>query len=347
MAKIKLKSKLNKSANSNWEIVEDLPKFQNAGLIKNAPVNPASFQAYQQANPAKGAPTNPIILPEVNITAPRAQYPTELGKRLQYSRDENQKLKDAAAEERWTNSYKGEQGLGNDIIGEQIGFGALAKSLSSIKPIASELTGIGKNAIQNTWKLNPSAKTAEELFTKGSLKNDIPLSNPEFIQRGVGTQEAIDDILNTGIVRNRQSAGLPSKNRWGEKVYWGEKDSPLASNKFNIIAKNSNGLENRPVTAQDIQDILVRNEQGNYTSLPNWQEQINKPHWLKGYKEIKQPLRNRTEIIPIKDTKSLNYPYDSYHDFRTPPNFKPFNFENKDWYKEFGENVNTDWEIKD
>lgn len=83
-----------------------------------------------------------VILPEVNITVPRAQYPTELGKRLQYSRDENQKLKDAAAEERWTNSFKGEQGLGNDIIGEQIGFGVLAKGLSTVN---SEIGRIGDN----------------------------------------------------------------------------------------------------------------------------------------------------------------------------------------------------------
>jgi hypothetical protein len=38
MAKIKLKSKLNKSANSDWEIVDDIPMAQN-GLSTRDSIN--------------------------------------------------------------------------------------------------------------------------------------------------------------------------------------------------------------------------------------------------------------------------------------------------------------------
>lgn len=176
-----------------------------------------------------------------------------------------------------------------------------------ITPMAPKGLNTETGLLKDTYKLNPFAKT-EISFTNGKLTNSLPTSNPTFIQRGVGTQEAIDDLLNTGIVRNRQSAGLPSKNRWGEKVYWGEEGSPLASNKFNIIAKNSKGLANRPVSAKDIKDILVKNEQGHYTSLPNWQERINKPHWLKGYKELpRQKLGGTVKMGEGGETEDFDF----------------------------------------
>jgi hypothetical protein len=76
-----------------------LKKFQNAGLIKD----PRQDSYYTPSSSDSKSKLELLInnqeivykgkdLPEVNITAPRAQYPTELGKRLQYSRDENQKL---------------------------------------------------------------------------------------------------------------------------------------------------------------------------------------------------------------------------------------------------------------
>ena len=281
---------------SEWEIVDDLPKFKNAGLIKNAPVNPASFQTYQQANPAKGAPTNPIILPEVNITATRAQYPTELGKRLQYSRDESQKLKDAAAEERWTNSYKGEQGLGNDIIGEQIGFGALAKSLFSIKPIASELTGIGKNAIQNTYKLNPYA-------------NKLGMYN-----RVVG-EDAILDMQKTGLIRTGENAGVSSGSGFRQTPYpsFG-KGNPGQTYINQVIEQGKTPhiiSTNRPMgvstlgrhgkgsTMFPIGEDYIHGSKNYLGEFPATEARVfeGKPHWLKGYKEVSQPASNfKSEI---------------------------------------------------
>tara|TARA_R110000868_G_scaffold1729_5_gene13943 strand:+ start:36842 stop:39934 length:3093 start_codon:yes stop_codon:yes gene_type:complete len=267
-----------------WEIVDDLPKFQNAGLIKKAPVNPASFQAYQQANPAKGTPTNPVILPEVNITAPRAQYPTELGKRLQYSRDENQKLKDAAAEEMWSNSYKGEQGLGNDIIGEQIGFGALAKSLSSIKPIASELTGIGKNAIQNTYKINPWAFKPQE----------------GMMYRGLG-KEGMEDALQSGVFRAKQNIEPIMDNGFDMSKKF---NSTYYSPKFEVADSYGKGfIAEVPKSASDFR-LRYKGGKGSKQwsqiadeNIPIEKGKILKKDWLQGYKEVSQPASNfKSEI---------------------------------------------------
>lgn len=152
---------------------------------------------------------------------------------------------------------------------------------------ASKETSLLTN-VSDAGALDDVAKYEKELtefgsqYHLGNLKNSIPSSNPEFIQRGLANKEAIDDLLNTGIVRNRLSAGLPSKGRWKENVYWAEEGDPLAYNNYIVIAKNSEGLANRPVTAADIVDIKVLQADGTYSSLPNWQNMINKPEILKG-----------------------------------------------------------------
>lgn len=195
-------------------------------------------------------------------------------------------MKDYTAKQAWQATSNG-AGLTADLLSDFAAFGAYGLGEMAVDQVGKRVTAaaideLGAKYLPNAYKAI-SSNTAEKTFTNGGLKNVIPGSNPEFIQRGVGTKEAIDDLLSTGVVRNRQSAGLASKNRWGEKVYWGEKGSALASNEYNIIAKNSKGLNKRAVTADDIVDIQVRQPDGTYKSLENWKEKINKPHWRKGY----------------------------------------------------------------
>ncbi|MDD4937411.1 MAG: hypothetical protein PHX34_00105 [Candidatus Shapirobacteria bacterium] len=52
-----------------------------------------------------------------------------------------------------------------------------------------------------------------------SIGKDLPTS-PDKVYRSVFGRAAIDDLFNCGYVRNKQSAGLVEKNRWGENVYW-------------------------------------------------------------------------------------------------------------------------------
>jgi hypothetical protein len=195
--------------------------------------------------------------------------------------------------------------------------GLISPLYKGVRSTASELgkfLGTEEGLLSNVYKLNPKA-LKESSFHFGNLKNILPSSNPEFIQRGLATEDAVNDLLNTGIVRNRYSAGLPSKGRWREKVYWGEEGDPMTYNQFIIIAKNKKGLSNRPVIADDIVDIQVRQSNGTYSSLPDWKNKINKPNWLTGYKPINTP-----EQLP-SSSNALNQQSNAYN-FRIPESIK-------------------------
>jgi len=112
-----------------------------------------------------------------------------------------------------------------------------------LKDAVIDLTlGLAPELVLGKFGKAAKSKNWYDSYHKGNLTNNLPLSGSEFIQRGVADQKAIDDLLNTGIVRNKVSAGLSNGKR-GEQVYWGEKGDKFASNKFNIIAKNSKELE--------------------------------------------------------------------------------------------------------
>lgn len=106
-------------------------------------------------------------------------------------------------------------------------------------------------------KINPNS--ISELL---SIGKDLPTS-PDMVYRSVGTKEAIDDIETSGIVRNRQSAGLVEKSRWGERVFW----SKGAEGKYHSISQNGYVIEaplsiaqDRTVTKEDITAIYTKNE---------------------------------------------------------------------------------------
>lgn len=95
-----------------------------------------------------------------------------------------------------------------------------------------------------------------------SVGRDLPTS-PDKVYRSVGTKEAVDDIESSGIVRNKQSAGLVEKSRWGERVFW----SKGAEGKYHSISQNGYVIEaplsvaqERIVTKEDITAIYTKNE---------------------------------------------------------------------------------------
>ncbi len=97
-----------------------------------------------------------------------------------------------------------------------------------------------------------------------SFGKDLPTS-PDKVYRSVGTKAAIDDIETSGIVRNKQSAGLVKKSRWGERVFW----SRGAEGKYHPVSKNGYVIEaplsvaqERIVTKEDITAIYQKNENG-------------------------------------------------------------------------------------
>jgi len=97
-----------------------------------------------------------------------------------------------------------------------------------------------------------------------SIGKDLPTS-PDKVYRSVGTKEAVDDIENSGVVRNKQSAGLVEKSRWGERVFWSKgaegKYHPVSENGYVIEAPLS-VAEERAVTNEDVTAIYTKKENG-------------------------------------------------------------------------------------
>lgn len=218
-----------------------------------------------------------------------------------------------------------------DYINPAIMIGSLAKGLGSA-PYVAEQTGsikpyvVGVGApllagafmnitgkpvsLANAYKYNPFAnkKPWHAIHHKGNLKNIIPDNAGETIQRGVADENAILDLLDNGIVRNKFSAGLDDIPRYKENVYWSSGDDAFA-NKFNnnytIIAKNSPELKTRPVTLDDIVDIRKKGKNRESMGLKtDWKKYAdnnkvylkttqNDPHWLLGYKNIPPVLNDK------------------------------------------------------
>lgn len=176
---------------------------------------------------------------------------------------------------------------------------------SEIDPITDVLlgAGIGKGLMKGITK---SPMWYDKLHL-GNLKNVIPSEGGELIERGVSSEKAIQDFFNTGIIRNNKSAGLATKNdeRFGERVFWGsENKGNIPRNNYTIIAKNNPELLNRPATYEDVQDILIKNQEG-YSSYPNWKDNIKKPKLAKG--GTINPYEEMTNYSPIPQKENNIY----------------------------------------
>lgn len=95
-----------------------------------------------------------------------------------------------------------------------------------------------------------------------SIGRDLPTS-PEKVYRSVRTKEAIDDIESSGVVRNKQAAGLVEQSRWGDRVFW----SKGAEGKFHSVSAGGYVIEaplavakERVVTKEDVSAIYTKNE---------------------------------------------------------------------------------------
>ncbi len=96
------------------------------------------------------------------------------------------------------------------------------------------------------------------------------LTSPDSVYRSVGDRAAIDDLEKSGIVRNRQSAGLVEKSRWGNRVFW----SKGAEGKYHAVRQGAYVIEAPLSVAQegivkrdDVKAIYTKNENGEVINL--------------------------------------------------------------------------------
>ncbi len=102
-----------------------------------------------------------------------------------------------------------------------------------------------------------------KVFELMSMGKDL-LTSPDKVYRSITGNAAIADLKESGIVRNRQSAGL-QENRYGKAVYWSRggdgKYHPVPKGGYVIEAPFSIASE-RTVKKEDVTAIYTKNEDG-------------------------------------------------------------------------------------
>ncbi len=94
-----------------------------------------------------------------------------------------------------------------------------------------------------------------------SISRDVE-TFPNRVYRSVSDKAAIDDLVASGVVRNKQSAGL-GESRWGENVYWsrgGEGKYHIVQQGGYVIEAPYNIASERQVTIDDLTAIYHKDE---------------------------------------------------------------------------------------
>ncbi len=102
-----------------------------------------------------------------------------------------------------------------------------------------------------------------------SVSKDVETS-PDKVYRSVKDWAAIDDLMESGVVRNTQSAGLVEKNRWGDKVYW----SQGGEGKYHIVQADGYLIEapydiasERQITVDDLTALYHKTKDGEIKNI--------------------------------------------------------------------------------
>jgi hypothetical protein len=187
----------------------------------------------------------------------------------------------------------GSTGLAGKILGSETGQNVLfdpvnipiakgVKALTATGEViehADDIAKAGSKVLNKIDDVIPKKQWYDN-FHLGELSNELPINyKGDFIERGVATERALNDFFNTGIIRNNKSAGLPLNKRssnYGERVFFGpsSESSILPRNNYTFKVRYSDELKNRPVTFNDVEDIIIKNTDGTYSSMPNWKDKF-------------------------------------------------------------------------
>lgn len=169
---------------------------------------------------------------------------------------------------------------------------------------------VPKNKVLNKTDDVIPKKQWYDNFHLGELSNELPINyKGDFIERGVTTESALNDFFNTGIIRNNKSAGLPLNKRssnYGERVFFGpsSESSILPRNNYTFKVRYSDELKNRPVTFNDVEDIIIKNADGTYSSMPNWKDKFkNHPNYKTGAALLNSQYQQGGTISPLSRIK--------------------------------------------
>ncbi len=102
-----------------------------------------------------------------------------------------------------------------------------------------------------------------------SISKDVE-TFPNRVYRSLRDRAAIDDLVSSGVVRNKQSAGVTEGSRWGENVYWSRGgDGKYHNVQINgyLIEAPYNIATERQITIDDLTALYYKNEAGEISNI--------------------------------------------------------------------------------
>ena len=100
-------------------------------------------------------------------------------------------------------------------------------------------------------------------------------TTPDKVYRMLRSYAAIEDLEKSGVVRNRQAAGLIQNHKYGEKVYWtkGKNGGYMSVSEGSYVIETSLSVaEERVVKKEDITAIYTKNQEGVIDTLKERRE---------------------------------------------------------------------------
>ena len=138
-----------------------------------------------------------------------------------------------------------------------------------IKALTSSQT-VSYQTICYTLTMNQEDFEGTEIYNPNNIGELLSLSKDietfsHKVYRSVRDRAAIEDLIASGVVRNKQSAGVGGKSRWGDKVFWsrGEEDKYHNLQQDGYVIEAPYSIANqRQVTIDDISAVYHRGEDG-------------------------------------------------------------------------------------
>lgn len=126
-----------------------------------------------------------------------------------------------------------------------------------------DLGGVAEQHVARTGVENPNSVGAG-FFVAGG---EVPMSDNS-VYRQVGT-EAVEDLANSGVVRNGATAQGESHPRWGDRVFWhsGDSSKMMTAGGRAVIEADKAAADAGWVTAKDVKGVYARDSDGTVKNL--------------------------------------------------------------------------------
>lgn len=135
---------------------------------------------------------------------------------------------------------------------------------------------------KNVSEVGVKTEYTESEFNPNKIGEILPVysqgiyTTPDKVYRSVRGNGAVLDLLESGVVRNAQTAGVKSSSRWGESVFWERGKAGVHHNVMDggfVLEAPYEVASNRAVTLEDVTGIYEKNKSGQIrNNLLEWKQ---------------------------------------------------------------------------